>query len=256
MLTEERYAAILKLVEEKKAVSVLELTELLNSSESTVRRDLTALHRMGKLNKVHGGATSINGVYQATEDKTSVRQSLHVEEKTHIAQYAASLVHKNDFVFLDAGTTTELMIDYLTEKEAVYVTNGIVHARKLAENGFNVYMISGKVKAVTEAIIGTEAVHSLQRYRFSIGFFGTNGFSAGAGFTTPDIDEARVKTEAIQRCNKRYVLADPSKCNQLFSVIFADLSSAAIITTVLPDKQIRSRTTVIETEFGKEHAAL
>ena len=69
MLTEERYAAILKLLEEKKAVSVLELTELLNSSESTIRRDLTALHRMGKLTKVHGGATSINGVYQVTEDK-------------------------------------------------------------------------------------------------------------------------------------------------------------------------------------------
>ena len=46
MLTEERYAAILKLLEEKKAVSVLELTELLNSSESTIRRDLSALHRM------------------------------------------------------------------------------------------------------------------------------------------------------------------------------------------------------------------
>ena len=68
MLTEERYAAILNLVEEKKAVSVLELTELLNNSESTVRRDLNALHQMGKLNKVHGGATSINGVYKATED--------------------------------------------------------------------------------------------------------------------------------------------------------------------------------------------
>lgn len=60
----------------------MELTELLNSSESTIRRDLTALHRMGKLTKVHGGATSINGVYQMTEDKTSVRHNLHVEEKT------------------------------------------------------------------------------------------------------------------------------------------------------------------------------
>lgn len=94
MLTEERYAAILKRLNEKKAVSVLELTELLNSSESTIRRDLSALHRMGKLNKVHGGATSVDGVYQMTEDKTSVRHSLHVDEKNRIAQCAASLVHK------------------------------------------------------------------------------------------------------------------------------------------------------------------
>ena len=145
MLTEERYAAILKLLEEKKAVSVLELTELLNSSESTIRRDLTALHQMGKLTKVHGGATSINGVYQMTEDKTSVRHNLHVEEKNRIAQCAASLVHKNDFVFLDAGTTTERMIDYLHEQDAVYVTNGIVHARKLAEKGLKAYILSGKI---------------------------------------------------------------------------------------------------------------
>ena len=256
MLTEERHAAILRLLEEKKAISVVELTDMLDSSESTIRRDLSALHRMGKLNKVHGGATAINGVYQATEDKTSVRHSLYVEEKDRIAQFAASLVHKNDFVFLDAGTTTERLIDHLSEKDAVYVTNGIVHARKLAEKGFEAYIISGKIKAVTEAIVGTEAVHSLQRYRFSIGFFGTNGVSASAGFTTPDIDEARVKTEAIQRCNKRYVLADPSKCNQVFSVIFAGLSSAAVITTAMPDKQIRSHTTVIETDTGKEYAAL
>lgn len=256
MLTEERYAAILKLLEEKKAVSVLELTELLNSSESTIRRDLTALHRMGKLTKVHGGATSINGVYQMTEDKTSVRHNLHVEEKNRIAQCAASLVHKNDFVFLDAGTTTERMIDYLHEQDAVYVTNGIVHARKLAEKGLEAYILSGKIKAVTEAIVGTEAVHSLQRYRFSIGFFGTNGMRVGDGFSTPDIEEARVKTEAIQRCNKRYVLADPSKYNQLYSVIFADLSQAAVITTALPDKQLRSHTTVIETDLGKEQTVL
>ena len=139
-------------------------------------------------------------------------------------------------------------------KNAIYVTNGIVHARKLAEKGLEAYILSGKVKAVTEALVGTEAVHSLQRYRFSIGFFGTNGMGIRDGFSTPDIEEARVKTEAIRRCNKRYVLADPSKYNQLFSVIFADLSQATIITTSLPDKQIRSHTTVIETDLGKETA--
>lgn len=147
------------------------------------------------------------------------------------------------------------MIDYLHEQDAVYVTNGIVHARKLAEKGLKAYILSGKIKAVTEAIVGTEAVHSLQRYHFSIGFFGTNGMRAGDGFSTPDIEEARVKTEAIQRCNKRYVLADPSKYNQLYSVIFADLSQAAVITTALPDKQLRSHTTVIETDLGKEQTS-
>ena len=43
MLTEQRFDIILKLLEEKKSVTVTELRELLDASESTVRRDITAL---------------------------------------------------------------------------------------------------------------------------------------------------------------------------------------------------------------------
>lgn len=55
MLTQERYQAILQILNEKNAVTVSELTHLLDTSESTIRRDLTALDEMGKLNKVFGG---------------------------------------------------------------------------------------------------------------------------------------------------------------------------------------------------------
>ena len=63
MLTEERYATILRILEEKKAVTVLELTKALGASESTVRRDLSALHKSGRLYKVYGGATAIDNSY-------------------------------------------------------------------------------------------------------------------------------------------------------------------------------------------------
>ena len=56
MLTEERFKLILDILKEKKSVTVNELVEELHISESTVRRDLTSLDKMGKLNKVHGGA--------------------------------------------------------------------------------------------------------------------------------------------------------------------------------------------------------
>ena len=60
MLAEERFSEILKLVNEYKTITVQELTELLDMSESTIRRDLTTLHKRGKLIKVHGGATAVN----------------------------------------------------------------------------------------------------------------------------------------------------------------------------------------------------
>lgn len=57
MLTQERFNTILNLLEEKGAVTVQELSEVLGTSESTVRRDLNTLNEQGKLEKVHGGAT-------------------------------------------------------------------------------------------------------------------------------------------------------------------------------------------------------
>ena len=140
MLTQERYNAILNLVNEKNAVTVSELSKLLDTSESTIRRDLTALDKLGKLNKVFGGATSITQTGGIFESTVMTRETLESEAKTAIAKYAATLVYDSDFVFIDAGTTTSRFIDFLENDKATYVTNGIVHARKLIEKGFNAYI--------------------------------------------------------------------------------------------------------------------
>ena len=145
MLSEERFEVILKLLEERNTVTVNELVEKLNTSESTIRRDLNYLDKEKKLKKVHGGATSLNIIYDTKEDEVLVRQSLNVDEKAKIAKYAASLIEENDFVYIDAGTTTEMMIDYITETKAIYITNGIVHAKKLLQRKCNVYIIGGEI---------------------------------------------------------------------------------------------------------------
>ena len=44
MLTEERRTRIIEIVNEKKAVSVNELVELLDTSAATIRRDINALN--------------------------------------------------------------------------------------------------------------------------------------------------------------------------------------------------------------------
>lgn len=81
----------------------------------------------------------------------------------------------DDFVYLDAGTTTEYMIPFLTEKSAVFVTNAVSHALQLTENGFRVILIGGELKAATEAIVGNEAYVNLQKYNFTKGFFERTG---------------------------------------------------------------------------------
>ncbi|MCX7658523.1 MAG: DeoR/GlpR family DNA-binding transcription regulator [Oscillospiraceae bacterium] len=247
MLTEERFARILKVLEEKKAATVTELAEILDVSESTIRRDLTMLNDMGKLNKVHGGATLPLGIYTLEED-VSVKYSLNTEEKSKIGKYAAGLIRPNDFIYIDAGTTTEAMAEHISEKTAVYVTNGISLAGKLVRRGFQVYVISGRIKSSTEAIVGTEALKSLEKYHFTAGFFGTNGISVSGGFSTPDVDEAGIKREAMSRCKKNYILADSSKFDKVSSVTFALISQAEIITSILADIKYKNYTLITEVD--------
>ena len=115
MLAEERFREILKIVNDKKTVTVQELTALLQTSESTIRRDLTTLHQRGALIKVHGGATTAESETMTRDADLSLRSTLNKEAKAVIGKYAASLIREDDFVYLDAGSSVDVMIDYITE---------------------------------------------------------------------------------------------------------------------------------------------
>ena len=171
MLTEKRYEEILKLLDEKKSITVTEIKEMLNTSESTIRRDLTALDRAGKLVKVFGGAVSADAAFTAAEPSVAQKVGVNKEEKQAIARYAASLIVPDDFIYLDAGTTTGCMIDYVTERTATFVTNAVSHAQRLAALDFRVLLIGGELKGTTEAVVGNQAILSLQSFHFTKGFF-------------------------------------------------------------------------------------
>lgn len=247
MLLERRLEEILKLVEQNGSVTVQELTEHLKASESTIRRDLYLLDEEGKLNRVHGGATAINTLYASAKDvEVGYRKNLNREEKAEIGKYAASLIKSGDLVYLDAGTTTDCVIDFITEQDAVYVTNAIGHAKRLAEAGYEVHILGGKFKLSTEAIVGIETVAELEKFNFSIGFIGANGISRAAGFSTPDIAEAMVKRKAVTQCRRPYILADDSKFNQISPVTFAGIEDAKLITTEIKHDSFRDLTNIIE----------
>ena len=240
MLTEKRYELILKLLDEQNSVTVAEIKEKLKISESTIRRDLNALDKAGKLNKVFGGAVAIEAGITTAEPSVAQKKGVNKEEKQLIARYAAALITKDDFVYLDAGTTTGCMIDFITEKSATYVTNAVSHAQKLAAAGFRVYLIGGELKPTTEAVVGNQAILSLETLHFSKAFFGTNGFS------TPDYEEAMVKKTAIGQAKKAYILADYSKFGNISSVTFEEFAKAQIITDRKPPEAfLRSKNIIV-----------
>ena len=227
MLTEQRHEIILNLLSEKGSITVTELKEVLNTSESTIRRDLNTLDEQGRLTKVFGGAVEKNNGISTTELSVSQKAVFNTEEKKKIAMYAARLVAPNDFVYIDAGTTTEYLIDYLEEKNATYITNAVTHARKLAIAGFKVILIGGELKGITEVVVGNQAILTIDRMNFNKG---TNGITEKSGFTTPDINEALVKETAFAHCHFKYILADSSKFGETSAVTFGNIKDATIIT--------------------------
>lgn len=158
MLTEKRYELILGLLDKKRSVTVPEIKDVLGVSESTIRRDLNALDKAGRLTKVFGGAVSSDGTFTGTEPSVAQKMELQQEEKRRIAQFAAGLIQPDDFVYLDAGTTTGYILDYLPARSATFVTNAVSHAKRLAAAGNRVILIGGELKGTTEAVIGSQAI--------------------------------------------------------------------------------------------------
>ena len=249
MLSAQRYKFILEKLEKDSVVYLNDLVELLNTSESTIRRDLNTLDKKGFLKKVHGGATLLRDVKVNTTDyKVEFRQNLNIDEKLEIAKYAASLIEDNDLVYIDSGTTTELMIDFIKDTNAVFVTNGIIHAKKLIQRRLKTYILGGELKLTTEAIVGAETVKSLRKYNFTKSFLGTNGVDLKSGFTTPDIREAMVKEEALNRSKKSFILCDKSKFDEVSSITFAEIKNKniKIITTNLSNTKYKEVTEITE----------
>lgn len=120
MIASERVQRIVEITNEKGFVSTKELSQILNVTEMTIRRDCEDLENQGLLIKVHGGTKSINQnliLSPQDEKKMSERKDIHNVEKEKICQKAASFVKDGDCVFLDGGTSLVPMIKYLKGKK-------------------------------------------------------------------------------------------------------------------------------------------
>ena len=235
MLAEDRLDRIFQMVNDRVSVTATELMEALDASESTIRRDLTRLAQMGRIARVHGGATALARTVVPADQTVSEKRRLHLWEKAAIARHAAKLIGPDDFVYIDAGSTTGCLVEAITETRATYVTNSIANAHVLLEKGCRVLLPAGELKAITEALVGEQTVACIERFRFTIGFFGTNGATPETGFTTPEVGEAFIKEVALKQTLRPFVLCDSSKFSNVSPCAFASFDAATIITDSVPD---------------------
>lgn len=245
MLTFERHKTILELLNNKKNITIQELIKVLNVSEATIRRDLTLLEKKQKLKRVHGGAILINNQKQSiTEDwDISSRNKLFKDEKEMIAKKASTFIENNSTIYLDAGTTTFLLIKYLKNKNVKVVTNGLNFISELEKYNIETYLLGGKIKSKTSCTVGYFAQENLKNFQFDYVFLGANTFNL-KGFTTPDPEEALLKKESINLGTNIFFLCDHSKIDQKGFIVFASLSEGTLITDKTPSEEYFEETNV------------
>lgn len=250
MLKTERKQLILEELNQHHVVSLEKLVSLLETSESTVRRDLDELEAENKLRRVHGGAELPHSLQE--EETIQEKSVKNLQEKKLLAQKAASLIKENlikekDVIFIDAGTTTAFLIHELVNKNVTVVTNSIHHAAQLVEKQIPTVMVGGNVKTATDASIGGVALNQINQLHFDRAFIGMNGVDDGY-YTTPDMEEGAVKRAILENAKQTYVLVDSSKIGQTCFAKVAPLKRAIVITSQGHEllQVIKEKTEVIE----------
>ena len=242
MLFEDRILLILKLIETQGSIENSKIIKDLKISEATLRRDLAYLEKENKIKRVRGGAVLRKVARKEIEIKEKITNK---DSKKKIAQMAAQFISDGDYIYLDAGTTTYEIIDYIKGKDIKVVTNGIIHLERLIANDIETYLIGGRIKKSTLAIVGVKALRDLSEFRFDKAFIGINGINEN-GYSTHDVEEALIKKQAIENSNKAFILADSTKFDMIYFANVAKLEEATIITDKKEiNKDIEKHTKII-----------
>lgn len=251
MYPEERQQAIASLVMSKGRASVTELAQAYDVTTETVRRDLAVLDKAGIVRRVHGGAVPVRALH-LVEPGVGERDVIRAEHKDAIAAAAAEFFPLSGAsVLLDAGTTTMRIAAQLpSDRELVVVTNSVPIAARLATMpSVSLQLLGGRVRGVTQAAVGEQALRVLDTLRVDIAFIGTNAISVRHGLSTPDSEEAAVKRAMVSAANYVVVAADSSKVGREDFVSFAPISS---VDTLITDPEISAADSAAFGEHGVE----
>ena len=225
MLIEERRQHILSLIQKQGRVLVDELSEQLDLSKITIRKDLDHLQSKELLVRTHGGALPAHAGALSDppiEDKEELRH----EDKLKIAKAAVSTVSEGQCIILDSGTTTTAIArELLIFKRLTVITNALNIAADLARSDFEVILIGGTLRKNSMSLVGPLAEDVLREMHADILFIGVDGFDTKIGLTTPNVLEARVNRAMVNAAERVVAVCDSSKFNRRSLSLIVDASA-------------------------------
>jgi DeoR family myo-inositol catabolism operon transcriptional repressor len=204
-------------------VSMEELKGVFGISMNTVRLDVTELVNKGVIRKVYGGVCSNQkGNLVPFEE----RQSRNIQGKISVGREAAKLVNDGDIIYIDSGTTTMYVIDYLGDSSNVTVLTNNLNAinRAVALPGINVISLPGTLERKTNSFVSADTVRTLEKYNIKKAFMASSGISKSGMITNASPLEYEVKKAAIENSNEVYLLIDSSKFGKSAMLTYADIN--------------------------------
>lgn len=189
----------------------VDLCNLLETSEATVRRDLEWLEQKGILERTHGGAMLSQRM--VFEQEYQQRAQHHPEEKRRIGELAASLIEEGDIVFINSGTTATQVLQHIRSDFRISVfTNNVSAVLELGDPGFHYFLIGGEFQPRSNSLAGGFAIDNLNQVYANKAILGVDGISLKHGCTVPSSAEAEVVRRMIERTQGQViVVADHSK---------------------------------------------
>ena len=227
MKKEQRWSQIVDYCKSNSTASIDDLVNSLHVSAATIRRDLSEMEEQNMIVRYHGGARINQDQYN--EPSMILKSEANVPAKKHIALLAAQQIKDNQMIYIDAGSTTYAMIQFISARNITVVTPGIPHLAALGRKGITTIVLGGLLRWSTQAITGQQAVHQMEDLYFDECFIGTNAIHEQIGFSTSNEMEAATKAAAIRHSKTAYILADHTKFNKLNPAPFAGLGDAIVL---------------------------
>ena len=230
MAFNERHNEIIKILNNLKTVTVQVLTERLQVSEVTIRKDLSFLESQGKLLRTHGGAV-------LSEDRERIyslrEKSLeNIDTKELIAKKARQFIRENDTIYIDSGSTCLLLAKEIKDMNLTVVTNSLDVMVDLSKyQQISLISVGGNLRYSAGSFIGPIAEMSMKNFQIETCFLGASGISKEGVFSSQNLIESQLKIAVIKASGRKIILADRSKYGvQTFS-IFAKPGDIDILIT-------------------------
>ena len=246
MHEKERHSAILRAVKDRPVVTIEELVSLTESSEATVRRDITALHAQNRLRRVRGGAEAINQPHLAGTP-FAINATKNIVQKRAIAKAAVDLCQDGEPIIVNGGTTTFQMVHYLSHRIMPVFTNSFPIAEHLLKHSKNVVTLPGGTIYREQNIILSPFENDMtQNFSAKRMFTSTQAISP---FGIMESDPLLILAEhkLLSQTEELIVLADSSKFKQHSSLVLCKLARVSMIIT---DDGIDEREAAIITDAG------